>query len=133
MQRRMTTQKKIVYNAIKNLGHATIEDIISYTNLHQQRIPLATIYRNIQVLTADNLIKLVKLNGHDVLETVKEDHIHFVCEVCGSIYDMGFNKKKMIKNNFKTCIHQIHQCDIAFYGVCQNCKNKEEEKNEVCL
>lgn len=126
MQRRMTTQKKMVYNAIETLGHVSIEDLISYFQIHHQQISLATIYRNIQVLRKEQQIKLVKLDGHEVLETVKKDHIHFVCKSCGTILDMDFDKEKIIGLSSKDCIHQIHQCDIAFYGICQKCIGKEK-------
>ncbi|MBD5390571.1 hypothetical protein HDR67_00990 [bacterium] len=132
MQRRMTTQKRIVYDTIKELGHVTVEDLISHLQVQYEHISLATIYRNIQTLTAEHQIKLVKLNDMNVLETVKSDHVHFVCESCGAILDMEFDKKKMIGKAFKDCVHQIHQCDVAFYGLCQKCMGKEKN-DEVRL
>ena len=134
MLRRMTTQKRIVYQALEALGHASVEVLIEYLRSHNEQISLATIYRNIQALLAEQKIKIVKLKGNDVLETVKEDHAHFVCEACGSIEDIFVDQKEVLSKASKTCIHQIKKCDMAFYGLCQNCTEKGKGKeNEVRL
>lgn len=127
MSRRMTPQKRIVFQALEELGHASIESLIEYIRMHHGKISLATIYRNINTLLLDNKIKLVKLQNQDVLETVKEEHVHFVCEQCGNIIDFKMDKQDVLKNSKTNCMHQIHYCDISFYGICQNC-TKEGEK-----
>ncbi|MDE6407813.1 MAG: transcriptional repressor [Anaeroplasmataceae bacterium] len=134
MLRRMTTQKRIVYQALEDLGHASVEFLIEYLRRKNEQISLATIYRNIQALLAEQKIKIVNLRGNDVLETVKEDHAHFICEQCGSIEDIIVDKEKIISRTSKNCIHQIKNCDMAFYGLCRNCtKNRKGKENEVRL
>lgn len=123
MLRRMTTQKKIVYNTIDVLGHTNVEDLIHEIQSQHQKISLATIYRNIQVLLQEGKIKRIQLKNQDILETIKEDHCHFVCERCGRIWDMDGTKKNMVLEASKDCVHQIKQCDVTFYGLCQDCKN----------
>lgn len=132
MLRRMTTQKRIVYQSLEELGHASVELLIEYIrNLHK-KISLATIYRNIHALLAEQKIRIVKMRDIDVLETVKEDHAHFICEQCGCIVDVELDKKKIVSKVSKASIHYIKNCDIAFYGLCQNCTRKGKE-NEVRL
>lgn len=43
MLRRMTTQKKIVYETLDSLGHASVEEIIDNIRMQHQQISLATI------------------------------------------------------------------------------------------
>ncbi len=134
MLKRMTTQKKIVFETLEGLGHASTEGLIREITLQNHPISLATIYRNIQSLIEEKKIKKVKLKNQDVLETVKEEHGHFICEHCGGIWDMPVNKTSLVVQASKNSIHQIKQCDIAFYGICHSCtKRKEEKENEVCL
>ncbi|MDE6655664.1 MAG: transcriptional repressor [Anaeroplasmataceae bacterium] len=134
MIRRMTPQKKIVYDALEELGHASVDFLIEYLRNQHKQISLATIYRNIQALLAENKIKIVKLKDNDVLETVKQEHAHFVCEQCGSIEDIVVDKEKIVSRVSKNCIHQIKKCDMAFYGLCQKCtKNGKGKENEVRL
>ena len=56
MQRRNTSQRQIVYEALDVLGHATTEDLIEYIKQHYDNISLATIYRNISILLDEKKI-----------------------------------------------------------------------------
>ena len=126
MQRRNTSQRQIVYEALDVLGHATTEELIDYIKKNYDQISLATIYRNISILLDEHKIKRVKLQDDDVLETIKQNHYHFVCQKCGNIYDVDQNKASTIMDNFKSLSgYEILECDIYLYGICQKCKKKE--------
>ncbi|MDE5715718.1 MAG: transcriptional repressor [Anaeroplasmataceae bacterium] len=133
MQRRNTAQRQIVYDSLSILGHASTESLIEFIQMHNDDISLATIYRNISILLEENKIKRVKLENHDVLETVKNEHSHFVCQNCKEIFDVDCEKKELIFKSQKQIMHNILTCDVVFYGLCQNCMKKEKEKNEVCM
>lgn len=130
MVRRNTNQRKIVYDSLAYLGHASIDALIGYIQMHYENISLATIYRNISILQEEGMIKKVKLQGNDVLETVKQEHCHFVCERCGSIEDMEYNQNLFIDVAKGISMHQIKKCDVVFYGQCPKCE-KENRENEV--
>ncbi len=133
MQRRNTNQRQIVFESLECLGHASVESLIEYIQMHYDHISIATIYRNIAILLETEKIKKIRLENEDVLETIKKDHAHFVCESCGDILDIAFDEKKMIKHYQKDLMHQINHCNTIFYGICQKCKLKEEKKDEVCM
>lgn len=134
MQRRNTNQRQIVYNELEMLGHASTEALIENIMGKYSNISLATIYRNISILLDEGKIKKIKLRDCDVLETVKAEHFHFICEKCGEIIDLNGINKKSIYNQYKDeQIYQIKNCDISFYGICQKCIEKEKEENEVCM
>lgn len=128
MKKRMTTQKRIVYNTLDELGHCSVEYLIEYLKANNSSISLATIYRNINSLLDDNMIKYVKLKGVDVLETVKEEHIHFVCDICGNVYDMKVDKQAIMEYSLRNCVHQVKEFDLVLYGVCQECIRKGNVK-----
>ena len=131
MRRRNTTQKQMVYDALSCLGHASTESLIEYIQEHNDGISLSTIYRNISVLLEEGKIRWVKISKQDVLETVKEEHTHFVCERCKEIYDVRIDLNAFTNQVKNQVMHQIKSCDIAFYGLCQKCKTKGERKDEV--
>ena len=133
MQRRNTNQRQIVYHSLEALGHATVEALIEYIRVHEENISLATIYRNISILLEEQKIKRVKLQNETVLETVKADHFHFVCEACGNIYDVCTDKGLLLEQFSQQNMHEIKSCDVALYGLCQKCKTKEKKENEVCM
>lgn len=128
MQRRNTSQRQIVYDALAIMGHATTESLIEYIQKNFENISLATIYRNISILIDEEMVKRVKLQGEDVLETVKQRHGHFICRRCHQITDIDCSQvDKVVKKLEVFQENQVENYDMAFYGVCQNCK-KEEEK-----
>jgi len=128
MQRRNTSQRQIVFDALENLGHATTEDLIEYIKKNYDNISLATIYRNISILLDENKIKKVPLQGDDVLETIKQNHFHFVCKKCGNIYDVDeFKAKEALEKLKKIDNYDILECDISLYGICDKCKKMEKK------
>lgn len=127
MQRRNTSQRQIVFEALESLGHATTEDLIEYIKKNYDNISLATIYRNISILLDEHKIKRVPLQGEDVLETIKQNHFHFVCKNCGNIYDVDEEKAhEAIVKLKEICDHEILESDISLYGICEQCKKMEE-------
>jgi len=125
MIRRNTNQRQIVFEAIDYLGHSSSEQLIEYIGKNYSDISLATIYRNITILIDECKIRKVRLRGIDVYETVKVKHYHFICRSCGSITDItpteagvDFECIKKIAGN------EIDECEVSFYGMCQDCKNK---------
>lgn len=133
MQRRNTAQRQIVYQSLASLGHASMDSLIEYIRMNEECISLASIYRNISVLLEEKRIKWVQLGQQEVLETVKQQHAHFVCEKCGKIFDIVCPQDDWVKRYAERIPHQIHRYDIALYGECQYCKKQEESKNEVCM
>ena len=89
MQRRNTDQKRVVLQCIDCLGHATMEQVIENVHDVDSSISKSTIYRNVNVLLTENVIKKFKMNQVEVYETIKEKHYHFMCKECGHITDLN--------------------------------------------
>ena len=60
MIRRNTNQRKIVYDSLQYLGHASSEVLIDYIQKNYSNISVATIYRNLTFFTCSSSIKIVK-------------------------------------------------------------------------
>ena len=54
---RMTIQRTMILKAISSLGHASIKEIDEFLNKNSHKLPLTTIYRNINVLLNDHYIR----------------------------------------------------------------------------
>lgn len=128
MIRRNTNQKQIVYETIKAKGHITSEDLILEIMENHNDISLASIYRNLNILSMDQKIKKVKLGTIDVYETVKEKHYHYQCNECHNIIDIPeCDIPKNVINLHKVSNEAVTDCDIVFYGVCHNCLKIRKE------
>ena len=126
MQRRNTDQKRVVLQCIDCLGHATMEQVIENVHDVDSSISKSTIYRNVNVLLTENVIKKFKMNQVEVYETIKEKHYHFMCKECGHITDLnakeldeGFGNLKEVEGN------KIEEVEIYFSGICKDCLEKK--------
>lgn len=125
MIRRNTNQRKIVYDSLQYLGHASSEVLIDYIQKNYSNISVATIYRNLTILMEEEQVKKVKLNNIDVYETVKGKHFHYMCRMCGNIIDVspaevGLDKFKV--SNLS--LGSVEDYDMTFYGKCNKCNNE---------
>lgn len=86
-------------------------------------LSLGTVYRNLRILTEQGEINELDFGStFDRYEAKITPHYHFICEKCGSVYDVelpilnDLNVKVEDLMNCKTTKHRIE-----FYGICKNC------------
>lgn len=126
MQRRNTDQKRVVLQCIDCLGHATMEQVIENVHDIDSSISKSTIYRNVNVLLTENVIKKFKMNQVEVYETIKEKHYHFMCKECGHITDLNAKELDERFGNLKEVEgNQIEEVEIYFSGICKDCLKKK--------
>ena len=126
MLRRSTKQRENIYLAIKSLGHATFEQILSYLKENNLEASLVTLYRNLAFLLEENKIRMVEISGKAVYETTAfNHHYHFSCTECGQIIDID---KDDIMIMYPHPEHlsdlETEKVDILLHGRCQRCGNK---------
>lgn len=114
---RNTKQKSIIYSCIDKHGHVTIEQLIDL--LKNENISVATIYRNINILSLENKIKKVSSDDKIVYEINKNDHYHFECRCCKKIYDIPTS---LIKVSIDHSISSVTNKSIVLYGICKDCQ-----------
>jgi Fur family ferric uptake transcriptional regulator/Fur family peroxide stress response transcriptional regulator len=118
-----TIQRASILKSIDQVGHRSIDEI--YENLKEQypTLSLATIYKNIILMQQNSVIIEVPMNGKkSKYELRKDDHIHLICQDCGTIQDRDITEntqKTLIIENFK-----LNSSQINLYGVCQECQTK---------
>ena len=112
-----------------SLGHTNTIKLIDYINNNYENISLATIYRNLNILIEEEKIKRISVGNLDIYEVIKDKHFHFKCNNCGNIIDIPKSAIKGYKSLISLDDYEICDCDIVFYGVCQNCKAYNKEEN----
>lgn len=119
---RMTIQRTMILEAISSLGHASIKEIDGFLNKNSLKLPLTTIYRNINVLLNDHYIrKVVGSLDDDIYELIpkKEEHSHFICEKCGKIIDVKLSED--FKQTYDENGNFYLKKHITYYGICKDC------------
>jgi Fur family ferric uptake transcriptional regulator len=81
---RVTPQREQVLRAVRELGHATPEQISEAVT----GVDVATVYRTLELLEELGFVRHTHLgHGAPSYRPADDDHIHVVCHVCGSVTD----------------------------------------------
>jgi len=90
-------------------------------------ISLGTVYRNLEILSNEGLIKELKINTRKRRYdgNIKE-HYHIRCIKCGRVDDLKLKKVYKIEDFFiNDKKFKIIGNNVEFYGLCPDCKNKK--------
>lgn len=118
---RLSHQRLKVLEYINNhRNHPTVEQI--YTELHKEIPTLSktTVYNTLNMLIDAKLVKPISIDDNEArYDIVTENHGHFKCESCGSIFDFDIDIDSLLSKDLKD--FQISHKDIYFKGVCPKC------------
>jgi Fur family ferric uptake transcriptional regulator len=125
---RLTPQRELVLNAVRELGHATPEDVAAKIHETHPGINLSTVYRNLETLENVGLVQHTHLGHGGATYHAAEEltHLHLVCENCGSVGDAPIEAAANFVNTlsddygFKTDVTHF-----AIYGTCAECVAKK--------
>lgn len=126
---RNTIQKKIILNTVQNMhNHPTAEDIYEKIGAENPNISKATVYRNLNLMAEQGLIKRVKLSeGPDRYDFNTSKHYHIRCKRCGKTVDAPMDYIEGINDLLRdTCGFDTDEHIIEFIGLCPDCKLKNK-------
>jgi Fe2+ or Zn2+ uptake regulation protein len=123
---RFTPHRQHVYEVLLQYrDHPTAEEVFIRTKKEVPEISMATVYNCLDALVKSGLVRLVNLDrGATRLCPNMEEHGHFVCQTCGSVFDVGLGTDSAkleigVPSGFK-----VDHYDIAIHGQCQSCASK---------
>ena len=109
---------------MRELGHATPEEVAEKVRKTHPGINLSTVYRNLETLENVGLVQHTHLGHGGATYHAAEEltHLHLVCGVCGSVGDAPIDAAASFVNSlsddygFKTDVTHF-----AIYGTCSEC------------
>ena len=125
----ITKNKIKILNCLKENSseHMTIEQIAILLN---KQVPLASIYRNIDELVEEGIVRkyIIDHNNSSCYQYMGDSHNHFhlLCTKCGKLIHLECDevnhliKHIEIDHNFSIDISRI-----TLYGLCQDCREGE--------
>lgn len=118
---RITQQRKSILEIIYRLGHATLPEIQDNLTDKGENIALSTIYRSLETLENENVIRRIPSKyGQDFYEFYEQaKHDHFVCVKCGKIYDIP--KKRTNVGFLAKEGKYVQEVVTTYYGICNDC------------
>ncbi len=123
---RFTPHRQHVYDVLlRHRDHPTAEEVFIRAKAEVPDISMATVYNCLDALVKSHLVRLVNLDrGATRFCPNMEEHGHFVCEICGKVFDMELPAAQAkagieVPSGFK-----VKHYDIAIHGECPACAAK---------
>ena len=97
-------------------------------------LSLGTVYRNLAFFQAQGLIQSVGVvQGQERFDGIVTPHSHFICDCCGSVLDLpdvqpGQELERAVSQQYGLA---VERCELTFYGLCPNCTDQQNLKEET--
>ena len=131
---RMTHQREIILDELRrSKTHPTADELYERIKKKLPRISLATVYRNLEILSETGLIKKLEISGRQKrFDWNPQDHDHVYCTKCHRVDNIPTETAPLLSiepNQQKG--YRITGCRIEFYGLCPNCLKPQQLKKST--
>jgi Fur family peroxide stress response transcriptional regulator len=139
VNRRRTIQRDLVLAAVrKSRTHPTADEIFASVVDEHPSISKATVYRNLNLLVDEGLVRRVPLPGTlpDHFDRTLDEHYHVFCEYCGKVSDVDLPYQADLAARIEGMDgFEVFRHEIVFHGVCPECKAKikAEKSAKECI
>jgi Fur family ferric uptake transcriptional regulator len=125
---RMTPQRDRILTAVRELGHATPEQIREAV----PEVDLTTVYRTLELFESVGLIRHAHLgHGPASYRPAEDDHIHVVCHLCGRVLeapsDLVDDLERRLAEDSNFVLDRAH---FTVFGRCAECPSPESAAPE---
>ncbi len=134
MQLRMTNQREMILRELKkSKGHLTADELYERVKKFMPRISLATVYRNLEILSDVNMIRKLEISGRQKrFDSVLEEHDHIYCVQCQRIDNLSIEPGHIDLAMNETKGYTITGRRLEVTGLCPACQKKiEKSKNRT--
>ena len=125
--RRNTPQRRVVLDELRHLkSHPTAAELYAIVRRRLPRISLGTVYRNLEVLHEDGMIRKMEFTGAESrFDGNLEPHDHVRCTDCGRIADIFPQGPDQISVPPEEMAgFQVEGYRLEFFGSCPRCQDK---------
>ncbi len=131
MQLRMTNQREMILRELKkSKKHLSADELYERVKKFMPRISLATVYRNLEILSDASMIRKLEISGRQKrFDSELEDHDHIYCVQCHRIENLDIGDKEVNLTEVDTRGYAITGRRLEVTGVCPKCQKKNSKKN----
>lgn len=116
----MTKNGKIILDLIEELTcHPTAEDIYRLLQDSDQPMSMATVYNNLNSLSAEGKIRRISVQDQPDHYDKLVPHDHLICKKCGKIQDLFLKNRKVELEKEAGLV--IENYDLQLFYTCKNC------------
>lgn len=120
----MTKNATMILDIIQNSeSHLTAEQVYLQLKNRDEKLVLATVYNNLNLLYKEGLINKVSIEGYPDRFDKSTKHDHLVCKSCGKLSDICLND---LTDQLKAQLEvPILDYDLKIHYICPDCKQRQ--------
>ena len=134
MQLRMTNQREIILRELKkSRQHLSADELYDRVKRIMPRISLATVYRNLEILSEAGLIGKLEISGRQRrFDYDVSDHDHIYCVVCHKVDNLSIERNNIDAERLGAAVgYSITGCRVEIIGICPECRKKEKNMDKM--
>ncbi|MGQ9474246.1 MAG: Fur family transcriptional regulator [Candidatus Caldatribacteriaceae bacterium] len=136
-RKKITPSREAIVELLQESGkHLSAEEIYIYLKEKQKEVGIATVYRNLELLSQMGIVHRVNFGDgkehYEIAQIPTLHHHHLVCTSCGKVIDyQDFQQEenffverlgRALEKKYEFLV-QSHQ--LYFYGLCKECCLRE--------
>lgn len=124
-------QRELIREAVAHSSqHPTADAVYQEVRKKESNISLATVYRNLNQLADNGLIRRVTVPGEpEHFDHTMAYHEHMICTKCGRVVDIW--PEKPLYEQFEAFSNMgVTGYDLILYGVCPACAQHNNLKQD---
>ncbi len=133
MQLRMTNQREIILRELKkSRQHLSADELYDKVKKYMPRISLATVYRNLEILSEAGLIGKLEISGRQKrFDYDVTDHDHIYCVVCHRVDNLNIERQGLHTKEIKSAKgYSITGYRLEIVGICPVCQKKAKKEKK---
>jgi Fe2+ or Zn2+ uptake regulation protein len=122
---RMTPQREVLLRLLsRTRRHPTADELYRGVRRIMPSVSPATVYRNVQQLVRAGVISTLDRPGAQQYDANRDEHHHFICELCGTIVDVYLERVTYRVDQRRSPLSGtvVHGCDVQLRGRCARCR-----------
>lgn len=134
MPLRMTNQREIVLRELqKSKKHLTADELYVIVKKIMPRISLATVYRNLEILSETGLIGKLEISGRQKrFDYDPKEHDHIYCVICHRVDNLDVAHEDWNPEQFRNVAgYSITGYRLEILGICPDCQKKRKKKEKT--
>ena len=124
---RMTPQRQLVLDAVRELGHATPEQVCTQVQRGAPAVNITTVYRTLDLLERLGLVRHTHLgHGAPNYSERQHEHVHLVCHGCGSVTEIPTDLMDGLADRLdREQGFDLDVTHVALSGLCRSCREAQ--------
>ena len=124
---RMTPQRQLVLDSVRELGHATPEQVCARVQRAAPAVNITTVYRSLDLLERLGLVRHTHLgHGAPTYSAHEHEHVHLVCHDCGTVTEAPRELMADLAARLDDEVgFELDVAHVALSGLCRGCRARE--------